>query len=432
MALTIGSGISIGAGLDIGSDLPTQIGQFIYGGYYAGQISVDQTGVATHYLILAPKANEVLALVWSSELVQTNINDYIAGPTNTAALVVLGSGYAAATYCGVTANASGGINGYTDWYLPAKCELEVIYYNLKPGIGSNNTLYGDNPYAVLPEPFNTVYTSGSPAQTVSKVFQSGQFQELDAGNYWSSSETPDATFQAGNAWFQVMADGSQYFGDKTATWLYTRPVRRIPVVPTVIGQPFGGGFYAGKIAVGGGGVATHYLVIADKTLGESSGLQWGPAFVTTGITSVINGPTNSSSLAALGATYAAATFCEGLTINGYTDWYLPAKNELEVIYYNLKFGAQLNYTGAGSNANAVAPEPISTNYSATSPQQTAAVAFRTGGSQALTYPDNYWSSTENSFFLAASLVSPDGQFGGFFKTGTTGYRTRAIRRVPIV
>jgi hypothetical protein len=433
MALSIGSGISIGAGLALGSDLPTQLGQFIYGGFYAGKISIDQTGVATHYLILASKEYEIFNQ-WSTASVITGINNIIDGPGNTTALVALGPAYEAGFYCGMTCNVvAGGINGYTDWYMPAKCEVEVLYYNLKPTTEINSVLYGDNPYAVLPEPFNTTYTTGNPAQTVSKVFQVGQYQALgDTVSYWTSTEPDLVSLEAENAWYQYMPSGSQFFGTKQGTWNCTRPVRRVPVVPTVIGQPFGGGFYAGQIAVGGGGVATHYLVIADKTLGETTGLQWGPAFVTTNVTSVIDGPTNSAALAALGATYQAATFCEGLTINGYTDWYLPAKNELEVIYYNLKYGPQLNYTGAGSNANAVAPEPISTNYSSTSPQQTSAVEFRTGGSQAITGQYNYWSSTENSFFLAASLVPYDGQFGGFFKTGTTGYYTRAIRRVPIV
>jgi hypothetical protein len=34
--------------------------------------------------------------------------------------------------------------------------------------------------------------------------------------------------------------------------------------------------------------------------------------------------------------YPSAHFCNNLTVGGFTDWYMPAKNELEVCYYNLK------------------------------------------------------------------------------------------------
>jgi hypothetical protein len=202
-----------------------------------------------------------------------------------------------------------------------------------------------------------------------------------------------------------------------------------PAFPTTIGQAFGGGFYAGQIAVGGGGVATHYLIVAPKASGES-GLRWGTYGVTTAQTSVIDGPTNSAVEAALGAAYEAATFCEGLTIGGYSDWYLPAKNELEVLYYFLKPTTQANNTGAGSNANAVSPEPISTNYTAGSPAQTSAgIGFRTGETNALE-SSNYWSSTEFSGIYAWDQTFFNGNQNGF--NGKSLFsNVRAIRRIAV-
>jgi hypothetical protein len=147
-----------------------------------------------------------------------------------------------------------------------------------------------------------------------------------------------------------------------------------------IGDAYGGGFFAGQINVSG---TKYNLVVAPKASGENSSRTWGVSGTTTGITSVINGPTNSASLAALGASYQAAVFCEGLTIGGYSDWYLPAKNELEVLYYFLKPTTTANDTTSGSNANAVSPEPISTNYTSGSPAQTSAgIGFRTGETNA--------------------------------------------------
>ena len=201
--------------------------------------------------------------------------------------------------------------------------------------------------------------------------------------------------------------------------------------PTTIGQAFGGGFYAGQIAVGGGGVATHYLIVAPKASGENFSVSWGTYGVTTGFTSLINGPANSAGEAALGAAYEAATFCEGLTIGGYSDWYLPAKNELEVLYYNLKPSTYANNTSSGSNANAVSPEPISTNYTSGSPAQTSAgIGFRTGETNAFASGYYYWSSTENNANLAWSQELFDGAQANGIKNDNNFY-VRAVRRIAV-
>lgn len=199
--------------------------------------------------------------------------------------------------------------------------------------------------------------------------------------------------------------------------------------PSYIGQPYGGGYYAGKIAVNGGGVATHYLIVSPKSTGELTNTAWGPDAVTTGITSAINGPTNSAALSALGTSYAAAGFCENLVIGGYSDWYLPAKNELEVLYYFLKPTTDNNNTSSGANPNAVSPEPINTNYTVNSPAiTTAGNGFISGGINAL--PDTYvWTSTE------ANSGSSACQYGYTLRQNNVSkvdpVNVRAIRRIPI-
>jgi hypothetical protein len=195
--------------------------------------------------------------------------------------------------------------------------------------------------------------------------------------------------------------------------------------PPAIGSAYGGGFYAGRINVSG---TLYNLVVAPKASGEASYISWGIYGALTGQTSVIDGPTNSSVEAALGASYQAATFCEGLTIGGFSDWYLPAKNELEVLYYFLKPLTNNNSTASGSNANAVSPEPISTNYTTGSPSQTSAVDFIIGGAEAFA-TDDHWTSTEASAVNAWRQSMINGTQGTTTKSGVA--MVRAVRRIAV-
>ena len=195
--------------------------------------------------------------------------------------------------------------------------------------------------------------------------------------------------------------------------------------PTVIGQAYGGGFYAGQISATGTGVASHYLVISPKAVGESTSKQWKTSNTSTaGTGSVIAGPTNSSNMN--NALHPAAQFCEGLTIGGHGDWYLPAVNELEVIYYNLKPGVQLNDTLWGINTNAV-PSRIS-NYTTGTPAQTSVAAFQTGGSEALEALD-YWSSSQFNSTNSWTVNFDTGTQNNYPKI--ISVCARAIRRVAI-
>ena len=201
--------------------------------------------------------------------------------------------------------------------------------------------------------------------------------------------------------------------------------------PTVIGEVYGGGFYAGKISTTGDGVATHYLIVSPKASGEGYPKAFGPYDSINTPTSNIDGLANTASLAALGANYVAAVFCKNLTIGGYTDWYLPARNELEVLYYNLKPSTTANLTtpASGSNVNAVSPEPISTNYTSGSPAQTAAgISFRTGETNAFSTIE-YWSSTTTNEYNSYYQIFSNGKQGNYDKTYALS--VRAVRRVPV-
>ncbi len=193
-----------------------------------------------------------------------------------------------------------------------------------------------------------------------------------------------------------------------------------------IGAAYEGGFFAGQI--GTSSVASHNLVVGPLSTAEST-LKWKDAGTATpGADSDIDGPQNTADMVADGnsTVYPCAHFCNNLSTGGQTDWYMPAKNELEVCYFNLKPTTTSNDTSSGINANAVPAR--ASNYTAGNPAQTSAAAFQTGGAEAFA-ADGYWSSTE------ASASTARLQFFSYGPQVTRGkpdvYRVRAIRRVAV-
>jgi hypothetical protein len=208
-------------------DLPASpiIGEPYEGGYYAGQIATGITGVPTYNLVVSPKATgEISGLTWSNVQVVTTSTSVIHGNNNTNILAALGTDYEAATWC-----KSLSIGGYTDWYLPARYEMEVLYYFLKATSGTNNTSYGANPFSVLPEPYNTNYTLFSPSISSSSRFQYPSGSEYLSGtHYWTSTQYPNPLDKnyARSLYFLY---GQEFQDNKMATTSYTRAIRRVPV-----------------------------------------------------------------------------------------------------------------------------------------------------------------------------------------------------------
>lgn len=194
-----------------------------------------------------------------------------------------------------------------------------------------------------------------------------------------------------------------------------------------IGQSYGGGYYAGKISTTGDGVATHYLIVCPKASGTGQ-YSYSTAGGSGDPTSIIDGPTNSSTMN--NASHPAAQFCEGLTIGGYSDWYLPARNELMVIFYNLKPDTTASY---GNSANPYAVPPMGA-FSTGNPSRTSVSIFQAGGSEAL---DNspgywyYWSSTQSPSGTLATAVNFQSGYDDPNNNKTNPYIARAVRRVAI-
>jgi hypothetical protein len=208
-------------GMNFGEPAPTVIGQAFGGGFYAGDISTTANSVATHYLVVAPVSSGQAQLAWkNADTATPGADSNIDGPQNTADMVADGNStvYPCAHFCNDAV-----IGGFSDWYMPAKNELEVCYFNLKPTTQSNNTSSGINPNAVPARA--SAYTAGTPAQTSAAAFQTGNAEAFNASLYWPSTE-----FNAISANYQVFSTGLNLLGtNKNQPSYRVRAVRRVAV-----------------------------------------------------------------------------------------------------------------------------------------------------------------------------------------------------------
>lgn len=199
--------------------------------------------------------------------------------------------------------------------------------------------------------------------------------------------------------------------------------------PPAIGSAYQGGFFAGQISTAGNGIADYNIVVGPVASAESTSKKYKNVNTATpGADSVIDGTQNTADIVADGdsTVYPAGHFCNDLVIGGYTDWYMPAMNELEICYFNLKPTTDANQP-YGINPNAV-PARASA-YTSGNPAQTSAAAFVTSTGSEAFFTISYWTSTE---FSATNGRLQEFTMGGQYSDSKTGnLRVRAIRRVAV-
>jgi|GEM_PF-3533259 len=160
-----------------------------------------------------------------------------------------------------------------------------------------------------------------------------------------------------------------------------------PCAGKSIGQACtGGAIYAGTFdPQDGGGVKKYMTTPADAGL-----KQWAPEYAVTTATSTTDGVANTTKIEAKGTTYVAGYYCGTLTAHGYSDWFLPANDELNLLYVNKA---------------AIGGFDVSGNYPASC----------------------YWSSTEGSNIIAwYQLFNSGVQYNNFAKGNTIS--VRCVRR----
>lgn len=211
---------------------PTEIpniGDAFLGGFFAGYISHTANGVPTHALIVAPRATgasgtgyplTTMRQVKTSNTATLNTQSDFDGSANTAAMVAAGiSLHPIAQWCvGLS------IGGYSDWYFPARDELDIAYFNLKPSTANNNISWGLNNYSVPKRTTN--YTLGFPPQTSVTAFKQGGSEAFEATDHFSSTEVSTATSRS---WVNQFSDGRENNGLGKTNYFRHRAFRRVPV-----------------------------------------------------------------------------------------------------------------------------------------------------------------------------------------------------------
>jgi len=168
------------------------------------------------------------------------------------------------------------------------------------------------------------------------------------------------------------------------------PQQPAPALPAGA-VPALGAYWPGQGGVNAGlmrgldGARDYYLIVPIGDDAELEELKYGPSdFEVPGADSAWDGLANTKALRASGKSHPAAEACHGFTRDGHSDFYLPARRELQM-------------------AEAVCPEVFSNGW--------------------------HWSSTQRSAFSAFSLVFAVGLQGLSVKFNEL--RVRPVRRLFI-
>ena len=174
------------------------------------------------------------------------------------------------------------------------------------------------------------------------------FLSVWSTGYWSSSTVALAT---GQAWILNLGLGDPGRLGK-ASRQFVWPVRDTSSQPPPalkIGDTYQGGiiFYID-------GSGTHGLIAAPKD--QSAGIVWwNGSLVNTGATAtaVGTGQANTDKIIAVqGAGDYAAALADNLALNDYSDWFLPSRDELNLMYYKIGPGALAPLTNIGGFSSA--------------------------------------------------------------------------------
>ena len=198
------------------------------------------------------------------------------------------------------------------------------------------------------------------------------------------------------------------------------------IILPAIGDAFMGGYYAGIIDTTQGNIiaadasqvgARYALIVSPKSLQIAKRYKSTSSFAPSATRTRWDGLTATTAMAADAEIYYAADYCAGLTYptDDASSWYMPALDELEMLYRHFKPYPQANLQWNINRAagplfpDTVAPagenissDPPYAGYTSGSPAQTTVLAFKApNGSERFTFFNDdstmyFRSSTESS------------------------------------
>lgn len=253
------------------------------------------------------------------------------------------------------------------------------------GVALNGLVLYASPYAGLYQATVTHYASRWQVANASSFATNNIV--VDSGNVTPGSNTYTiSTSLPGDTvlyWRVNYVNNSNVVSSFSNTTSFTTG----PAPPSVLGQSYGGGYYTGTIDIGGG--VCYYLIVAPNATGCAFCILKTTNTTTSGVDSLNDGYANTYGPMD-NASHPAGNWTATRSIGGFSDWYLPAKNELQAMWTN--------------RGSMPAGEGYTLSTSA------------------------YWASTQYSATCGCYLNFPDGAFGCRL-IKVDGARVRAIRRV---
>ncbi len=248
------------------------------------------------------------------------------------------------------------------------------YYLAQITEGSCDPFYSDTIHIIM-------VTPPSPSNAGTDINVSGTSTTLNATSPVTGTGSWAIASGTGGTVANPSSPTSTFTGSANTTYQLTWTVTNPPCDPSVdtVNVTFGGGSSVPSITCNSQTLFVH-------PTDNSGPIQWGCIGQVAGASSDTDGQTNTSTIVSVCGTNTAANVCASLNAFGFSDWYLPAYDELDCMRNNAAT------IGGFSN-------------------------------------DSYWSSTEGSGIFTANAryrTFPSGVSGFGTKSGT--HRIRCVRK----